>query len=810
MEAQPKRVMNLRKLKNASLQELRVRTSQRVAAFRERQGWSTLVKLPTDDALRKLLDPERVDSQSSLLKHFRSRSEPVFFPSFQRPEQTVEEFAARRPDGRQIIIEVADRICNGDFDLLGLRKLSFEEPIDWHLEPTTGKRIPLVHWSKLDYLDVNVAGDKKVIWELNRHQYFIKLGQAYWLSGDERYAKVFVQHLDSWMDENPPKLGINWASSLEIAFRSISWLWAFYYFKNSSSLSDATFQRAVKFLYLNARHLESYLSTYFSPNTHLTGEALGLFYMGILLPEFKEAERWCSIGSSILLEQLPLHVKEDGVYFEQSSYYHRYTTDFYTHFLILSRANNLILPDNVGESLTALLEHLMFITRPDGSTPLFGDDDGGRLLMFDDRAADDFRPALATGAGLFSRGDFKFVASDATEELLWLLGVEGVRQFDALPASEPSQLSQPFYQGGYFVMRDGWHKEANYLLFDCGPHGTMNCGHAHADALSIDLAANGRTTLVDPGTFTYTGSEQARDWFRSSQAHNTLIVDNKPSSTTNGPFSWRSVASCQVTNWITHETFDFVSGQHDGYMRLPDPVAHSRSILFLKDNYWVVRDSLRCKGLHKAELRFHFVSLAKPELHVVNEQGFVREIDTGFEIHSFAQGGGTWTPEDGWVSKCYGQRDPAPVYVFSVQLEGDGDVITFLLPPKGSRSRVCEINVEGGRGFTITGENSTDIIMVRRDGHLASSDLDSDFEWVCARFSTEEGMKELLALKGTRFSIEGETILKNSNFVTLLTASRRGDEFLITADGNLLPDRLPAWPIEAAFSRLKRLSEIAY
>src|ERR1043166_2731323 len=209
--------------------------------------------------------------------------------------------------------------------------------------------------------DLFIAGDKKIIWELNRHQHFQTLGQAYWLTGDERYARVCVAHLEAWMDANPPKLGINWTSSLEAAFRSISWLWAVHFFKSSPSLTPEVFKRAWKFLYLSARHLESYLSTYFSPNTHLTGEALGLFYIGTMMPEFKEAKRWQELGSRILVEQLPIHVKSDGVYFEQSSYYHRYTTDFYLHFLLLARANQLELPPQVEEALVLLLVPLMYI-----------------------------------------------------------------------------------------------------------------------------------------------------------------------------------------------------------------------------------------------------------------------------------------------------------------------------------------------------------------------------------------------------------------------------------------------------------------
>src|SRR6185503_13656916 len=312
--------MNLQKLKNASFQELRVRAAQRVAAFNERRGWSDLVKLP-----------EKVPNTD-----FATR---MFFGGFHDLKATATELKSRWPETAQRIVEQADRICEGKFDLLGLKNLNFGDPIDWHFEPVSGKRIPVEHWSKLDYLDAGVAGDKKITWELNRHQYFMKLGQAYVLSGDTRYANTFENHLESWMDSNPPKLGINWASSLEVAFRSISWLWALYFFKDVVPVE--TRNRALKFLYLNARHLESYLSTYFSPNTHLTGEALGLFYLGTLLPEFEEARRWQALGRDILIKQIPVHVKSDGVYFEQSSYYHRYTTDFYLHFLLLSRANNL-------------------------------------------------------------------------------------------------------------------------------------------------------------------------------------------------------------------------------------------------------------------------------------------------------------------------------------------------------------------------------------------------------------------------------------------------------------------------------------
>src|SRR6185503_17305730 len=388
----------LKKLKALTMDEISVRVAQRVAILSERRGWSKQASLPSDEQLARLMQP---------------RVEPRFFASFNSKDETVSEFRHRWPNAEQEIINTADRISEGTFNLLGLRDLNLGKLPDWHLEPVSGKRTPLRHWSQLNYLDVQLAGDKKITWELNRHQYFLTLGRAYWLTGDPRYAEVFASHVTSWMDHNPPKLGINWASSLEIAFRSIAWLWALQFFKESPPLNTELVVRMRKFLYLNALHLETFLSTYFSPNTHLTGEALGLFYIGLLLPEFRDAERWRALGLEILVAQLPRHVQDDGVYFEQSSYYHRYTTDFYIHLAILLEVNGLTLPRELKPKLELLLDHLMYITRPDGTTPLFGDDDGGRLVMLDDRAANDFRSLLSTGAALFDRGDYKFVSGGA-------------------------------------------------------------------------------------------------------------------------------------------------------------------------------------------------------------------------------------------------------------------------------------------------------------------------------------------------------------------------------------------------------------
>jgi hypothetical protein len=763
----------LKQIKNISADELRVRGSQAMNAFAERRGWSSLAKLPDDKTFRSLR---------------KSGSTATFFAGLTDRAATIAAFRKHWPDDEAQLIAAADRILAGEFDLLGHKGLKFGEPIDWQLEPLSGKKAARVHWSSLDYLNAESVGDKKIIWELNRHQYFVLLGQAYWFTNDEKYAETFVAHLESWMDQNPPKQGINWASSLEIAFRSIAWLWSFQFFKGPTAFSASILERASKFLYLNARHLESYLSTYFSPNTHLTGEALGLFYLGTLLPEFSEASRWREIGRKILLEQLPLHVKPDGVYFEQSSYYHRYTTDFYLHFAVLSQLNNTAVSLAVKDQLQALLDHLMFVTRPDGTTSFWGDDDGGRLLKFDRAKPNDFRSTLAVGAQLFSRGDYKFVSANNAQELLWLLGPQQLAAFDSLAAQEPAKESMGFPDGGYFVMRDGWKTNSNYLFFDCGPHGMLNCGHAHADALSFDLAASGVTQLVDPGTFTYTGSQEMRDWFRSSMAHNTLTIDGQSSSVSAGPFSWQTIAKCETSKWITHERFDFVRGSHDGYQRFPDPVEHARSILFLKNDYWILRDHLKSKASHQADLWFHFSANATPVIEA-SDSASAAVVTGELGIHLVADGG-RWRREDGAVSDCYGSKVPARVYAYSLEISGNTEIFTLLLPRNAASANpfsIREVEAIGGKAFELNHANGFDVVMIRGDGQRVEMErLSADFEWTWVRFASREDRVpvELVALGGSSIDLEGRTIFKWQNPVEYLVAKRVGPNFTgDTSDG---------------------------
>ncbi|HEX4468496.1 MAG TPA: heparinase II/III family protein, partial [Gemmatimonadaceae bacterium] len=577
----PRFVERVRKLRKASIDELRVRCAQAARARLERLGLSSDSRLPTDREFGQLFDCGQTDQLAdgeSLLARLRgSHIVGHVLPGLADPEHTALEFRRRCPEAAAAMVAAAERIAAGQVDL-GDRRVAVGPRPDWTLEPRSGKRAPAIHWSRVAFLDPDVAGDCKLTWELNRHQYFVTLGQAHLLTGDARYASLVVDHLGSWLDANPPKIGINWTSSLELAFRAISWVWTLYLLRQSPCLEGTFFLRVLKSLYLHARHIECNLSTYFSPNTHITGEALGLLYIGTAFPDFRRAAHWRSLGARILADQLDRQLFADGVYFEQATYYHRYTVDFYLHALLLTQSNEPWLEGMVRPRLHSLLDYLLFITRPDGTSPLIGDEDGGRLVMLGERPTNDFRDTLAIGAALVGRADCAHVAGHAVEELSWLLGPSGLRAYDALPRTPPAGTSRAFAQSGYYVMRERWDRTANWALVRCGPHASQTGAHAHADALALELSLAGHTVLIDPGTYCYTASRADREYFRGSAAHNTVTLDERSSAEPGeSVFNWQSVPQSRATAWVTTPIFDFFKGEHDGFRRLASPAMHSRA-----------------------------------------------------------------------------------------------------------------------------------------------------------------------------------------------------------------------------------------
>jgi hypothetical protein len=796
----------IKKLKGRSWEEIKTRGEQAFSVYSEQIGLSG--KMPNDAEFYSLLDKTHFDGEKItaeiLLETFYRNSLTSFFPSFAEKDKTLELF--RRFFGEKsarFFIEKAERIVEGKFDLLGYLDLDFGAAVDWHYEPVSGKHSPLKHWKQFDELDAEETGDKKIIWELNRHQHFFTLGIAYWLTEDETFAGTFMRHLDSWMEQNPPGIGVNWFSSLEVSFRSISWIWAINFFKDSNSVTPEFFQKVLKYLFLHGRHIEKYLSTYYSPNTHLTGEALGLYYLGTQFPFFKRAAHWRKLGEEILFAELDRQILPDGVYFEQATWYQRYTADFYTHFLILKTLADEKTPPRLQEKLSGkmqkIFDFLMYITRPDGTTPLIGDDDGGRILPLSRTRPDDFLGTLSTGAVLFERGDYKFVAGGClAEETVWLLGLEGVLAFETMRAEKPSKSSMGFNEGGYFVMRDGWTETDNYLLVDGGNLGELSGGHAHADSLSINLSIGGRSMLVDAGTYTYHESKEMRDYFRLSQAHNTLTIDDESSSVPGGKFSWLTKAETTVKNWLSKDRFDFFEASHNGYERLPDsPATHTRSILFLKNDYWIMRDFVETSGRHDYQLNFQFDINTNTVVQTLRGNRVCVSESTpdkpGLRLFTFDHG--NMEAENGWVSKIYGERFHAPRVSFVAKVTGAQEFFTFMLPADeySQKAEVFEVSILGGRAFVIKYLDYSDLfVFADGDRTVRTEFFDTDFRFTWARLSAGDNLpEEFVLIDGTHFSVGSREIINYPNKSKFAIARRLGNKLNVRTGESVFSVSLP-------------------
>lgn len=653
---------------------------------------------------------------------------------FFSPEEVPHRIALLRkhlPSVEEETVAEANEILRHRFRLLGYRDLDYGAEIDWHLDRVHGKRAPLKPWYKIRFLDFEEVGDHKITWELNRHQHFVTLAKAWAFTHDERYLRELSREFYSWQASNPYPLGINWGSSLEVAFRSLSWLWARHLTARATGLDPAFEGDLVRALALHGRHIERNLSTYFSPNTHLIGEAVALFFLGTLCGNIPQAEGWRQKGLATVLAEAERQVRPDGVYFEQSLYYHVYALDFFLHTRVLAERNQIPLPADFDAILRRMLEVVRLLSTS-GAPEGFGDDDGGRLFNPRRNHARDLSDPLALGAVL---GEDAF-ASKLTEEAFWLLGEDAVG-----PRKSPAALSSlAFEDGGLYVVASE-NPRAAQMLVDAGPHGIGHGGHGHADALSLRFSSAGRVWLVDPGSYTYIASGEERNRFRGTAAHNTLCVDQLDQAVPEGPFAWSSLPNVEVEGWYTASIFTLLRATHTGYQRLPDPVKHRRSIFHLHGSYWLVRDLAEGAAAHQLDISWHFA----PDLRVsTRPNAMVAVSPAGDELALLTSRPGVWDVKvrPGFVSPAYGEKQTAPLGSFSARLELPVEHATLIVGPGAGgdtgKFSMAEESVPGAVAYLYISPGATDYIVFGSGGPWTFGQLRSDASFLFIRREHDE------------------------------------------------------------------------
>ncbi len=154
---------------------------------------------------------------------FASLSAPSSGPRASQPV-TVSLPAGPAEEEAAALIEEANAALRHEWRFFGVSDIA-EEKIDWHLDPLSGRRAPLIFSYEIDHRDAQAAGDPKIIWEKNRHHHLTVLAAAYALTKKEAYAREVMNQILDWIAKNPCLMGINWGHPLELGIRLISWVW---------------------------------------------------------------------------------------------------------------------------------------------------------------------------------------------------------------------------------------------------------------------------------------------------------------------------------------------------------------------------------------------------------------------------------------------------------------------------------------------------------------------------------------------------------------------------------------------------------
>ena len=563
----------------------------------------------------------------------------------------------------------AERIAEYRLDLFDLKDKHLGNPIIWNRDHKRGQDTPMMFSPSLDYRDVNKVGDCKFVWEPNRHHQLVVLGRDYRLSGDTRFANAVAEQLDSWLMQNPYGVGMNWRSGLELGVRLINWVWALDLIEEAAVINNRLRHRILDSVSRHIWEIDRKYSRGSSINNHLIGEAAGVFVATSYFPYLKEAASWRAASQKILCREILHQTFPDGGASEQAMGYHFFVLQFFVIVGMTARATGGDMSESYWSRLEKMFEFMATLSEGGDCLPSFGDSDDGYVLDLGSNPHS-IREWLAVGAALFERGDFIATAGAVSEPVRWLLGKSGFDRYDSTPEPENREChSTAFSKTGYYLLQRGAldSPECISVVFDCGPLGMgALAGHGHADALSFTLRAFGRDVLVDPGTYDYFSYPKWRQYFRSTRAHNTVVIDGRDQSEMLGPFLWGKRAKAECLNWQPTDTGGKVVGEHDGYSHLRDPVIHKRMI-DLDGRELVVRDDIMARAQHEIQIFFHFAEHCVVELAGKNaflvDVGLgmiVIELDPSLQVELF---NGSEDPICGWVSRGYHQKQASTTLV---------------------------------------------------------------------------------------------------------------------------------------------------
>jgi len=555
-----------------------------------------------------------------------------------------------------------------------------------------------IDWESNKYDPDDPAFTKEWTYGLNRFRHWRTLGQAYWQTGDERYAKEWIAQMRDWVEDNRyPVIGtgndtLTWRT-IEAGIRcSGSWPESLYYFLGSPSLKPDGLVTFMKSWVEHGRHLMRITVEHPAHGGNwVTMECNGLGHLGILLPECKEAATWFETAANRLTQELDRQVYPDGAQKELTTGYHQVARRNFVALYQLALHNDVPLPSGYLDRIERMYTYNLKAMTPEG-----------RLPPLNDASYTNVIPSLEEGAELFGRDDFLWAATG---------GLQG---------EKPRYTSVAFPYAGQYVMRSGWSSDDLYLLFESGPFGI---GHQHEDKLSMFIYGLGRVLLTEGGTYSYDRSKYRR-FVLGTWAHNTILVDGCQQHRRNLRETYETETPLDNL-WHHGEVFDAADGVYDsGYgPKREIDVKHERTVVFLRPDYWVVLDRLRATGEHEYDILWHLNNdEASHDPTTLAAWGADRDVANLLVTPASVDGlrleivKGRDEPVLGFAPAR--SQKPIPVLNYKLQASGPVTWAWVLTPFRDSRRSVTATVTDrpAGTELTVTHASGTDLVYIARPG----------------------------------------------------------------------------------------------
>lgn len=491
----------------------------------------------------------------------------------------IEEFLISLPeDEKEKITAIADRACEGKIKGFSSVEMNYGNPIDWQLNPLTGKRCDeSSKWYRIKDFDAD-RGDIKAIWEISRFSHFSYLIRAYLLTVDKKYYLAFSEQLNDWIEKNPYSYGANYKCGQECAFRMINGLMAYNVF-SAKNLTNANDERNIKKLVeLCYRKIRSnfFYAYRCIKNNHTISELLGMAVGAWCCDDKKQLDKAYRLMDKVIGEQF----LDDGGYTQFSFNYQRLALQDMECLLSISGKTGRNISDESKSRVLRSAELLYQCQLRSGDVPNYGPNDGALVFPLSCCGYRDFRPVVSTvvrmltGRRIFEKGLYD-------EEYLWFSDNSEQRE------EVVSRKSSAFEKAGLFTLRNS---RCLAMLVANDFHSRP----AHMDQLHFDLWIDGVNVFCDTGTYSY--ADELGRGLSNTSGHNTLVVPNFNQMNRHGAF--------MVYDWTERKSFCFKENLISGEIVSKNGYSHSR-VIIETENGFALRDEMISSNGQDGLLYFH-------------------------------------------------------------------------------------------------------------------------------------------------------------------------------------------------------------